>query len=139
MASSPSRSVVLASLSDHALLDAALTALVPACRELDVEVLVVRPGPATELLALGRQYPAVRFVPADAGMTLAELKRLGATQTSADIVTLTEELAASKENWSEVLIRRSCLFTNGSRTGDGEVDWAAALNARGVTEPERGR
>jgi hypothetical protein len=138
MASSPSRSVVLASRADRALLDAALSSLVPACRELDVEVVVVRPEPATELLALGRQYPAVRFVPADPGMTVPDLRRLGASQTSADIVTLTEEAGALKENWPETLIRRSCLFTNGLKDGNGDTDWATRLTERGVREPDRG-
>lgn len=130
-------SVVLASLGERARLEMALGVVLAAAVGHDAEVLVARADTPSQLSELARVFTGVRFVMAPPGANRAELLSLGMVEASGHVVTLTDDEAATQENWTELLSHRRGAFQPGAIDGttDRVPDWLQLLRARGVTPP----
>jgi hypothetical protein len=106
-AGTPSLSVVVVSERDLTLLEEALAALLPACRELSARVVVVRAAHSASPNHAWQAEAGLQVVHAPAGLSTAELRSFGMAQASGDIVTLVEDWQAVGRNWSDILLRRS--------------------------------
>jgi GT2 family glycosyltransferase len=139
----PTVSVVVASNRDKALLQACLGSLLEQCQRLGAELLVARAGAPAEVSALAKTYPSVRFVTAAVDASIPQLRAMGMTQASGDVVALTEDHCIADENWVEELT----LSANGDAdvVGGGmdnarrsrAVDWAAYFAEYGFFSAER--
>src|SRR6476620_10971664 len=89
--SGPTVSVVVASNRDKTLLQACLGSLLGQCQRLNAELLVARAGTASDVAALGKTYPSVRFVTAPADASIPQLRAMGMAQAAGDVVALTED------------------------------------------------
>jgi GT2 family glycosyltransferase len=120
--SAPNVSVVVASNRDKTLLHACLGSLLGQCQRLKAELVVARAGVSSEVSALGKTYPSVRFIAAPADATIPQLRAIGMGQASGDIVALTEDHCIADENWVEALTQ--------SAHGDADVVGGGVDNAR---------
>ena len=120
--SGPTVSVVVASNRDKSLLQACLGSLLAQCQRLNAELLVARAGASSEVSALGKTYPSVRFIAAPAEATIPQLRAIGMGQAAGDIVALTEDHCIADENWVEALTH--------SAHGDADVVGGGVDNAR---------
>ncbi|MFQ5745748.1 MAG: glycosyltransferase family 2 protein [Gemmatimonadota bacterium] len=82
----PAISVVVVSTGDATRLRSCIGGLRPQCEEHDAELIVVTTAPGSEVEALVRSHPWVRFVSAEAGRTLEDLKSDGMAATTGDVV-----------------------------------------------------
>lgn len=139
----PSISVVVASNRDKALLHACLGSLLGQCQHVGAELLVARAGSAADVAALGKTYPAVRFVTAPADASIPQLRALGMAQASGDVVALTEDHCIAQANWLEALTQSA--HNDADVVGGGmdnarrsrTVDWAAYFAEYGFYSPDR--
>ena len=92
-------SIVVASMSGVAELQACIDALVPPCREANVELVVVRATTAEEFRALQSRNPAVLFMPAPDGSTSRALRGFGIAAADGDIVALTDDARLPDAEW----------------------------------------
>jgi GT2 family glycosyltransferase len=138
---------VVASNRDKALLHACLGSLLGQCQRLNAELLVARAGTPSEVAAIGKSYPSVRFIAASHDASIPQLRALGMAQASGDVVALTEDHCIADENWVEALTQSA--HGDADVVGGGmenarrarAVDWAAYFAEYGffsTDRPERG-
>jgi len=96
--------MVVASTRSNARLAAYLDALMPRCRVLGIEIVVVRACDAAELPGFVRMYPAVRFVEAPEGSSVAALKAAGMAAAAGDVVGLTDDDESIAPDWLHGLV-----------------------------------
>ncbi|HXF95970.1 MAG TPA: hypothetical protein VNI61_07685 [Gemmatimonadales bacterium] len=101
----PSLSVVLVSRQDAAGMSAAVERLRAACREMQVELVVVRALRPGELARVPPGADGVRLIAAPPEASVADLRRLGMTEAAGDIVAFTEETGALALDWTELFLR----------------------------------
>lgn len=131
----PSVAVVLPASGRQEPLDLALRKLVPACRDLGIEVCVVWPedaGPVHRSLARNGR---ITFLAAPAGSD-GDMRSMAARELRADILVFTDEDRAAAEDWGESLMYRSGLFIRRS-SGEIAVNWLARFESEGVPDPGR--
>ena len=141
--STPTVSVVVASNRDKALLQACLGSLLGQCQRLNAELLVARAGSSSDLGALTKTYPSVRFIAAPVESTIPQLRALGMAQASGDVVALTEDHCIADENWVEALALSAS--SDADVVGGGmdnarrsrAVDWAAYFAEYGFFSTDR--
>ena len=102
----PTVSVILSSRHDRAQLHALLAQLVPQCSRADAQLLVARPGPASDSAALAKVFSGVTFVHGPADATDQQLRSLAMTQTSADVVLFADDRRPLERGSVETLRRR---------------------------------
>lgn len=95
LGSRPKLSVVVASTGEETRLRACMDALVPVCRELEMEIVVVRDASADDVARYQAAYPRVRFVSAPPGTSSPTLRAIGLAAANGDIVVLTHDDAAA--------------------------------------------
>lgn len=124
-------SAAIASFREPRLLRACIESLVPQCERMGAEIVVARAGDSAEILALQRDFPAVRVVAAPAGSSIPVLRGIALASASGSIVALTEDHCVATPEWLERLTERAL---EGSRVVGGSmgnarterlVDWAA--------------
>ena len=141
--SAPTVSVVVASNRDKSLLHACLGSLLSQCQRLNAELVVARAGTSSDLSALGKTYPSVRFISASPDATIPQLRAIGMAQASGDVVALTEDHCIADENWVEALTH--CAHGDADVVGGGMdnarrsriVDWAAYFAEYGFFSTDR--
>lgn len=141
--SAPTVSVVVASNRDKALLQACLGSLLGQCQRLNAELLVARAGASSDVAALGKTYPSVRFVTAPPDASIPQLRAIGMAQASGDVVALTEDHCIADENWVEALTQSA--HSDADVVGGGmdnarrtrAVDWAAYFAEYGFFATDR--
>ena len=141
--SAPTVSVVVASNRDRALLQACLGSLLGQCQRLGAELLVARAGAASEVAALAKTYPSIRFVSAPVEASIPQLRAIGMGQASGDVVALTEDHCIADEKWVESLTHTA--NSDADVVGGGmdnarrsrAVDWAAYFAEYGFFSTER--
>lgn len=109
----PALSIVVLSDGPLARLEAALAPLVPACRAVGVEVVVARAEAGSEVDDLTRNHPDVHFAFAAAGAPEAELRVLGMTTATGDIVRLIDDRQDGVD-WTRTLMSWSGVLTPAS-------------------------
>ena len=141
--SAPTVSVVVASNRDKALLQACLGSLLGQCQRLNAELLVARAGASSDVAALAKTYPSVRFVTAPADSSIPQLRAIGMGQAAGDVVALTEDHCIADENWVEALTQTA--NSDADVVGGGmdnarrsrAVDWAAYFAEYGFFATDR--
>ena len=141
--SGPTVSVVVASNRDKTLLQACLGSLLGQCQRLNAELLVARAGTASDVAALGKTYPSVRFVTAPADASIPQLRAMGMAQAAGDVVALTEDHCIADANWVEALTLSA--NSEADVVGGGmdnarrsrAVDWAAYFAEYGFFSTDR--
>lgn len=139
----PTVSVVVASNRDKALLQACLGSLLGQCQRLNAELLVSRAGTSSDVAALAKTYPSVRFVTAAPDASIPQLRAMGMAQASGDVVALTEDHCIADENWVEALTQTA--NSDADVVGGGmdnarrsrAVDWAAYFAEYGFFSTDR--
>jgi GT2 family glycosyltransferase len=139
----PTVSVVVASNRDKALLQACLGSLLGQCQRLKAELLVARAGAASDVSALGKTYPSVRFIAAPVDASIPQLRAIGMAQASGDVVALTEDHCIADENWVETLTQSA--NSDADVVGGGmdnarrsrAIDWAAYFAEYGFFSADR--
>jgi hypothetical protein len=127
----PTISVVVASNRERALLDACLASLMPQCSRAAAQLIVARSGSLAELNDLRAAYPGVTFVAAPPDATIPQLRASGMSETSGDIVALTEDHCVADDAWLETLRRtaKGPADVVGGGMGNAQrqraTDWAA--------------
>jgi hypothetical protein len=101
----PRLSVVLVSRREAAGMAAAVERLQAACREMAVELVVVRALRPGELARLPPGDDRVRLIAAPPDTPVHDLRRLGMAEATGDIVAFTEETGALALDWSELFLR----------------------------------
>jgi hypothetical protein len=114
LATRPRVSLVIAATGGGAQSTLALDAALPVCRELQVELLLVRAG---DPVALHRLPDGVRVVPAAPDVPLDGYRALGLQAASGDIVLLTSDTDAVGRDWQSILVHRLGLV---AESGSGE-------------------
>lgn len=99
----PSLSVVVASRRSRDLLEACLASLLPQCRELGAELVVVRPEDLDGAADLRTVDPPVRFRSAPPGSGVPELRGRGLEAARGDVVALTEDHCLAAPDWLDRL------------------------------------
>lgn len=122
----PSVSLVIAATADVALCRAALSVLLPVCREWDVEVLVVRPAAVADAMPAG-----VTVIPAAVDVPPEGYPSLGLTAARGDMVLLTTDIEAPHLDWNGILLRRLGLVAQ----AEGEPSAPASGAASEVGKP----
>jgi len=102
----PTLSVIISSRHDRAQLHGLLAQLTPQCARADAQLVVARPGPATESAALTKVFAGVTFVHAPADATDSQLRALAMVQTSADVVVFADDWRPLERGWIETVRRR---------------------------------
>jgi hypothetical protein len=127
----------VASTHDRRQLEQGLDRVLPVALSQGVEVLVVRADAPARLAELARMYTGVRFVVAPQGSSRTDLLSLGMSETSGNVVALTDDDGLTQEDWVEVLSHRGGVLRPGpGLTRDGSpVDWRKQLQAAGASEP----
>lgn len=131
----PSVAVVLPASGRQESLEPALRRLLPACRDLGIEVCVIWPqgaGPVHRTLVRDGR---ITFL-ASPGGTAADMRAMAARELSADILIFTDEDRAALEDWGDSLMYRSGLFIRRT-SGEIDVDWLARFESEGVSDPGR--
>ncbi|MEP6690218.1 MAG: glycosyltransferase [Gemmatimonadaceae bacterium] len=139
----PSLSVVVASNRDRSLLEACLASLVDQCRRENAELIVARSGLTPDATALRRAFPSVLFVNAPDDASIPQLRGIGMTEASGDIVALTEDHCLAHPDWLQTLARHvgdgadviGGGMDNAQRTR--LVDWGAYFAEYGFFAPSR--
>ncbi len=103
LGSTPTVSIVMASMRDGDALRDALRDLVPHCREREAELVIALPAAWDGADALRAEYPPARFVVSAGARTAGELRAAGMAEASGDIVTLTDEAGALPAAWLAVV------------------------------------
>lgn len=135
--SSPSLSVLVASLGERSRLEASLRAIMGPAAGAAAEVVVARSDNPSQLSDLARTFTGVRFVMAPPGASVTELLALGMSEASGHVVALTDDDRAAREDWTDVLVHRGGSIRPGpglNLTGK-EIDWLAHLEALGIPRP----
>jgi len=143
----PTVSVVIASNRDKTLLHACIGSLLGQCQRLNAELLVARAGSAGDVTALAKTYPSVRFIAAPPDAPIPQLRAIGMSQASGDVVALTEDHCIADDNWVEALTNSA--NADADVVGGGmdnarrarSIDWAAYFAEYGffsADRPERG-
>ena len=101
----------------------ALDAALPACRELQVELLLVRAG---DPVSLHRLPEGVQLVPAAPGIPLEGYRGLGLVAASGDVVVLTTDAEAIGLDWQSILVHRLGVV---AESGSGAVEPTGATPA----------
>ena len=114
LATRPRVSLVIVASGGAAQVTRALDAALPACRELQVELLLVRAG---DPVSLHRLPEGVRLVPAAAGVPLEGYRGLGLLAATGDVVVLTTDAEAIGLDWQSILVHRLGLVAE-SGSGD---------------------
>jgi hypothetical protein len=97
----PSVSLVIAATTGDAYCRAAIAAVLPVCREWEVEVLLVRRASSTEAPPAG-----VTVVPAPESELPEGYPSLGLLVARGDLVLLTTDVDAPNLDWNEILLHR---------------------------------
>jgi hypothetical protein len=92
-------SVVLISMGDAAALAAALGRLVPKCRELDAELIIVRAGEDVSAHNVLHPYPDLTIVSAPADSPLSLLRDRAMRAATGDIITFRLEDEVQDARW----------------------------------------
>ena len=82
----PTISVIIASHQPRAVLDRCLSALVSQCGEVGAEVVVVRGGAMPPAIVARKSSSNVKFVPVAPDASVAEMRTVGASAASGDII-----------------------------------------------------
>lgn len=138
--SSPSLSVLVASLGERSRLEASLRAIIGPATGAAAEVVVARSDTPSQLSDLARIFTGVRFVMAPPGASVTELLALGMSEASGHVVALTDDDRAAREDWADVLVHRGGSIRPGAglnSSGEG-VDWLAHLESLGIPRPATG-
>ncbi len=131
----PAVAVVLPASGRQDRLEPALRRLLPACRDLGIEVCVIWPqgaGPVHRTLVRDGR---ITFL-ASPGQATADMRALAARELGADILIFTDEDRAVLEDWDDSLMYRSGLFIRRT-SGEINVDWLARFESEGVSDPGR--
>ena len=139
----PTISVVVASCRDRKLLHACLDSLLGQCDRLNAELVVARANGAQDVDSLARHFPTARFVEAPANASIPELRALGMSAATGDIVALTEDHCVADEYWLETISQHA--IEGAQVVGGGMdnaqrsrvVDWAAYFAEYGFFAPGR--
>lgn len=115
LATRPRVSLVIAATGGGAQSTLALEAALPVCRELQVELLLVRAG---DPVALHRLPDGVRVVPAGPEVPLDGYRALGLKAAAGDIVLLSSDAEAVGRDWQSILVHRLGLV---AESGSGDV------------------
>jgi len=129
LATRPRVSLVIAATGGGAQATLALDAALPACRELQVELLLVRAG---DPVALHRLPDGVRLVPAGPDVPLDRYRALGLEAATGDIVLLTTDLAAVGRDWQSILVHRLGVVAESGSGEPGTVDPTPASHGNPV-------
>jgi hypothetical protein len=105
LAEVPLLSVLVTSRVERKRLETCLDVLVPDCRSLGAQVVVVRAADPAEIGELSAAYPGVHFSAAPADTPEAELRVLGMAQVTGDIVVLRRDDPVAAD-WLASRIRR---------------------------------
>jgi hypothetical protein len=114
LATRPRVSLVIAATGGGAQATLALDATLPVCRELQVELLLVRAG---DPVMLHRLPEGVRLVPAAPDVPLDGYRALGLQAATGDVVLLTTDVDAVGRDWQSILVHRLGLV---AESGSGE-------------------
>lgn len=131
----PSVAVVLPASGRQDLLEQALRRLLPACRDLGIEICVIWPqgaGPVHRTLVRDGH---ITFL-ASPSTAAADMRAMAAREISADILIFTDEDRAALEDWGDSLMYRSGHFIRRA-SGEINVDWLARFESEGVSDPGR--
>jgi glycosyltransferase involved in cell wall biosynthesis len=139
----PTVSVVIASNRDKTLLHACIGSLLGQCQRLNAELLVARAGTTGDVAALAKSYPSVRFIAAPADAPIPQLRAIGMSQASGDVVALTEDHCIADDKWVESLTNSVNAdadvvgggMDNAKRTRS--IDWAAYFAEYGFFSSDR--
>ena len=104
MIAAPALSVIIASLSGSAYLDACLAALTQQEGDIATEIIVAHPSDPAVADLVRQKYPAVRLIALPPPRTLAELRAAGLDAASGDIVALTEDHCVPSPDWFVLLL-----------------------------------
>jgi hypothetical protein len=70
-----------------------------------VEIIVARAATAAELVELSAAIPGVRWLGAPPSTTIAQLRGLGMSESTGDIVALIEDRRVAADGWIDALLR----------------------------------
>jgi hypothetical protein len=126
----PTLSIVIASRDDREVLELCLASLLPPCVRSGAEVIVVRAGSATEVAALVRGSAGVRFIHAPHDATVRQLRGIGMSEATGDIVALGDERSGANLEWISMLLRHAGADAQLDGAGELTVDWEAYFDER---------
>jgi glycosyltransferase involved in cell wall biosynthesis len=101
----PGITIVVTSRDNPARLHNFLEEFAACCREAEVELIVVRAGPPSELPQLIQQFSTATFLAADSTTTDSDLRRIGFAHSSRDLILFLEDHAAERHEWAVALCR----------------------------------
>ena len=141
--STPTVSVVIASNRERHLLQACIASLQGQCEQMRAEIVVARAATPPDAHTLAKMYPGISFLDAPADATIPELRALGMSAATGDIVALTEDHCVADERWLETLTQHAA--DGADVVGGGMdnaqrariVDWAAYFSEYGFFAPGR--
>jgi hypothetical protein len=110
--------------------DLALEAALPACRDLQVELLLVRPG---DPVSLHRLPDGARLVPAGPEIPPDGYRSLGLESATGDVVVLTTDVEAVSRDWQSILLRRLGLVAESGSADSETRDSTPASHGNPVT------
>lgn len=110
-------SVVIASIVGAPFIDECLESLEKEARELGAEVIVVACGTTGYAERIRRKFPWTRVIHRESRLTVPELRRLGVTEASGEMVAIIEEHCLAAGDWlhklTAALARGNCAAVGG--------------------------
>jgi glycosyltransferase involved in cell wall biosynthesis len=98
-------SVVIVSLLGLPVIDECLRALEKQKGEFDVEIIVVSPNLNEASEHIKEKFPRVKLIQPSKRLGIPQLRALGMSQATGDIIAVTEDCCIAKENWFEEIIK----------------------------------
>ena len=131
----PRLSVVVTSSGDRVALAAALDSILPQCRRLGAELVVVSTQWRGQLEALRHSFFGARFVAAPTESGAAQQRALGLAECDGDIVVFTTDGAPVDEHWLASALPKGALERArlGAPWTDRVEHWRAYLSQRALS------
>jgi glycosyltransferase involved in cell wall biosynthesis len=99
LANAPTVSIVVASVSARAALEACIETLLPVCTGASIELVVVRSTSPEEFRELQNRYRAALFMPAPDGSSVRILRNFGIAAADGDIVAFMDDTQPPDSEW----------------------------------------